>query len=226
MEAHGQTDPQPVMAASPPQPEPVDPQPVPEPEEVSFDQAKAEQAPSEPQKQEKPEDVLDILVPKSEPRVWQIGPRQYVQKELSFLQKMQWFALVGDVMDKALSGPNGMSLNSLFESPARGGTMTLADFRDADMFVQAIGKLVAVAPKFLVDSYCIWLNVPDYEKDLVAEQMAQSPAEGGLSDEQGIEIIEVFIDQNYAALDRFFRELVARLQRRVQNQMETASKAR
>jgi hypothetical protein len=173
---------------------------------------------------------VDILIPKAKSVTWQIGPegmrREYVQRPLSFIAKMQWFSLVGEVLDKALSGPEGMSLNSLFNAPGREGQLSMTDFRDADTFVQAVGKLLAVAPDFLVRSYSIWLNVPDYERDLVAEIMALPPDEGGLTDDQGMEIIETFIDQNYEALDRFFRERIGSLQKRVQARVEEAAQSR
>lgn len=165
---------------------------------------------------------LDILVPKADPHTWTFGPEDmeftFVQKPLSFIGKAQWFALVGEALDKALSGPNGMSINSLLSAPTRGGQMSITDFRDADMFVQAVGKLLSAAPNFLVESYCIWLNVPDYQRRDVADIMKLPEDEGGLSDEQGMEIIEVFIDQNYEALRRFFSDRLGNLAKRVRSQ--------
>lgn len=191
--------------------------------EVEF-QPEAVEESVEPKPVEKPEekeDVLDTIVPKKEPKVWTIGPtdiqRTYVQKPLSFIAKMQWFSLVGEVLDKALSGPDGMSLNSLFSTPVRGDALRMADFRDADTFVQAIGKLLAAAPEFLVDSYLIWLNVPDYDRDITRDLMKLPPDDGGLTDEQGMEIIEVFLDQNYEALADFFTLRISQLQKRVQH---------
>lgn len=165
------------------------------------------------------QDVLDAIVPNAEPHVWTIGPpdteRTFVQKPLSFIGKMQWFSLVGNVLDKALSGPQGMSLASLFSAPNRAGQLRAQDFRDADTFVQAISKLVAAAPEFLVDSYMIWLNVPDYDRGTVRELMNLPADEGGLSDDQGMQIIETFLDQNYDALASFFGERLQALQNRV-----------
>ena len=175
---------------------------------------------AKPKEPEEPEDVLDTLVPRKEPVSWVIGPedmqRTFVQKPLSFIGKMQWFSLIGDALDRAMSGPSAMSINSLFESPMRNGQVRAEDFRNADTFVQAVGKLLAVAPDFLVKSYCIWLNVPDYDRTIVGEMMMLPPDEGGLSDDQGIEIIETFLDQNYEALATFFGEKVGKLQQRVQ----------
>jgi hypothetical protein len=206
---------------------------VPEPgvQDVDYTQAKIDQSPEtdSPQNpQEDPAEVLDALVPRGEPRLWKLGPNgelEFVQRPLSFIAKMQWFALVGDVLDRALSGENGMSVNSLFSAPQRpDGSFSVDDFKDADTFIQAIGKLLSYAPDFLTKSYCIWLGVPDYQRDVVGRIMAMPPEEGGLTDEQGVEIIEIFIDQNYEAIDRFFRELVAGLQKRIKARAAAASR--
>src|ERR1044072_8022438 len=112
---------------------------------------------------EQPINQIEILVSK-DPKVWEIGPegaqRTFIQKELSFIGKMQWFSLIGDALDKALSGPNGISVNAIFSAPAsaRAGTFTAADFADADTFVQAVSKLLSAAPHFLVDPYRIDLK--------------------------------------------------------------------
>lgn len=211
------------------------PKPKPNPTgsvEVDFEQAKAE---AEQDNNVKPqaapeEDALDTLVPKAEPKTWAIGPeadrRQYVQRPLSFISKMQWFALIGEVVDEAMSGSNAMSVNSLLAAPqGRGGNLTMADFADADTFVQAVGKLLVHAPDFLEKSFCIWLGVPDYEHEIARVYMALPPEEGGLSDDQGMEIIEVFIDQNYEALDSFFRERLGQLRDRVEARQKKSNES-
>lgn len=175
--------------------------------------------------EEEPEDVVDVLRPKAEPKQWTFGPEDmplvFIQRPLSFIQKMQWFSLVGGVLDKAMSGENPVSVNELLTNPtsSRRG-MTLEDFRDADTFVRAIGKLVVHAPKFVTDSYCIWLGVPDHQKQVVSEIMAYPEEEGGLTDDQGLEIIEIFIDQNYDALADFFGDKIGALQKRVSQRQE------
>ena len=208
--------------------------------EISFDQAKAEDGdtapegqplvdPTEPP-QEPAEDVIDILKPKAEPHTWTIGvgdyERTYIQRPLSFFAKMQWFSLVGEVLDKALSGEHKMSMNSLLSTPGRGGALSIADFRDADTFMQAIGKLLSYAPDFMLDSYVIWLGVPGQERESAKLIMAFPEEDGGLSDETGVEIIEVFIDQNYDALDDFFRKRIGDLRARVEQRQKLAKEKR
>ena len=217
-----------------PEPQPVAPVPS-EDVEVDYDKVAAEakqdeEAVTEAQQRED-EDVVDILVPKADVKQWTIGQgdlqRVYIQRPLSFIAKMQWFSLVGEVLDKAMSGDGALTVGNLLSGPqGRGQSLNMADFRDADTFVHAIGKLLIYAPDFLTRSYCIWLNVPEFERDVAMELMKQPPEEGGLTDEDGIEIIEIFIDQNYEALDRFFRERLGDLQKRLQARAKVAQESR
>lgn len=175
------------------------------------------------------EDVVDVLRPKAEQKQWKFGPEgmqvTYVQKPLSFIGKMQWFSLIGEVLDRAMGGENPLTVGNLMSGPGlRGGGLSANDFRDADTFVHAVGKLVRYAPEFLTDSYCIWLGVPEHEREMVKVFISNPPEEGGLSDEAGLEIIERFIDQNYDAIDSFFREKLGMLQKRVQARMEDRNK--
>ena len=182
------------------------------PDDADFDQKP--EAPVQDAKEES-EDILEAIIPSAEPRVWEIGGEKYIQRPLNFLGKMQWFSLIGNALDRALSGENAISVNSLFTAPTRGGEMRAEDFRDADTFIHAVAKLLSVAPNFLVDSYCIWLNVPDYERPLVVEQMKLPVEDGGMSDDMGMDIIETFLDQNYDALANFFGDRIGKLQQRV-----------
>lgn len=193
-----------------------------------IDQAPPQQA-AQPQAKAE-EDVVDILRPKAENKLWAFGPNgefEFIQRPLSFIGKMQWFSLVGSVLDKSMGGENALSMNSLLSAPqGREGSLTMNDFRDADTFVHAISKLLVEAPDFLIKSYAIWLGVPSHQRPLVEEVLSQPPELGGLTDEQGVEMIEVFIDQNYEALDRFFRDRIGQLGKRIQQRAAAVAESR
>lgn len=164
---------------------------------------------------------LEVLAPKTGAKKWAIGSetmtREYVQRELSVVGKVQWFSLVGEALDDMLSGDNRLSLNSLLTPPEiKPGQPVMQQFADADTFVHAVGKLLSLSPEFMTKSICIWLNVPDYEWDLVEQLMKMSPEDGGLSDDDFEEIVAVFLDQNYVAIERFFTERFPRLRNRLQ----------
>lgn len=219
--------------------------------EVSYDQALAEENGDQPQGQavrpapqrspeaeaakQQAEETIDLLAPKRGARQWSFGKDKdgnpvvtYTQRELSVITKTQWFSLVGEFLDDALGGDNPISLNTLLAPPpgVRPGQFSISDFQDADTFVQAIGKLLIKAPDFLVKSICIWLAVPDYEWELAETLMKQSPDLGGLSDEMAEEIFATFIDQNFIAINNFFRERFGRIRARYQARAREAEQSR
>lgn len=193
----------------------------------------------EPETEDETTDVIDTITPKAKPKTWKLQQKSpegevieeesYIQRPMSFLAKMKFFALVGEVIDKSISGDDdkeGIRLSALFELPGeRGGQLRAEDFREADMFVQGVGKILQYAPDFLEKSYCIWLNIPDFQEDWAISVMNQPVEQGGLTDDDGLEIIEIFIDQNWESLESFFREKIASLRDRVnqhRDQDETA----
>jgi hypothetical protein len=185
----------------------------------SIDQAEPHQA--VPIQTATPASDAEILSPAVKSKQWVIGPekmeRTYIQSELSVIGKFQWFSLVGEILDDSLTGDGKISLNSLLTPPEIvAGKPVMQQFADADTFVHAVGKLIKISPKFLTDSVCIWLSVPDYEWDLVGQMMKMSPTDGGLNDDQFEEIFNLFIDQNLPSIERFFRERFPRLRDRWQ----------
>lgn len=201
-----------------------DQQPEERPQEITTEQPENSQEP-EQESETSPvttlEEDIALLTGTESSKKWVIGPeamqREYLQRELSVVGKVQWFALVGDILEKALSGNKAISLNSLLSPPEiKPGQPVMQQFVDADTFVHAAGKLLVYSPDFLQESVCIWLGVPDYERDLVKDMLAMSPTDGGLSDDDFETMFNHFIDQNYMSIERFFRVRFPRLQKRLQ----------
>lgn len=141
----------------------------------------------------------------------------YVQQPLSFFGKMELFSTLGGAVEKALSEDGGLSLSELLDAPRRtGASLSAQDFADADMFVKGIAKLVQFAPELLKDIYCISLRVPRQERLYVKELM-----EDQITDEQGIQLLSSFVDQNWDVMRGFFYEqiqpLVENITKRVQD---------
>lgn len=222
------TRPRPGPNQAPPQQAPPLPQ--------NFDQAEPEPEPvetdAENQRAAAQED-MEALVAKVAAKEWHIGPegdlgRDYLQEELSVIGEIQWFSLLGEFLDKAMTGEGAISLNALLSPPQRRNSeqFQVRDFQDADTFIHALGKLLVFAPEFMEKSICIWLSVPDYEWDLVREYMKMSPSRGGMSHDMFEDILAIFIDQNYTSIDRFFRERYGRLRARYQARAKEASQSR
>lgn len=165
------------------------------------------------EKNTEPQDSpVEILEPSAKVTSITIGGQEYVQRPLNFFQKMDLFAVLGDALDKAMSGPNGLSLNSLLDVPdAREGSLTSEDFLDADAFVRAVARLIQFAPELLQDVYCIILGVPRNRRADFKPVL-----ENELSDDEGFQIIETFIDQNWEVLRDFFGQRIQPLITKVQ----------
>jgi hypothetical protein len=173
-------------------------------------------------KTEEPVDELGILVPRKQPVVRKVGKgdeaREYVQRPLGFFQKMRLYEILGEAID-TLATDEGDVLRAVFGSGDRAddivGLGRNAMMRDADSFLRLIGKLATQAPDLMLDLYVLFLAVPPNEQPWARITMQKSPDEGGLTDEEGIDILEVAIDQNAEAIRSFFVEKLTGLSRRI-----------
>lgn len=169
---------------------------------------------------------LDAIEPRGAHRKQRIGPQSgvheyYVQKPLSFFGKMQFFEVLGRAVDTAMAGDNGLTLGSLFGGSPKmitpGGEVTFENLNDADVFVKGIAKLSSYAPELITELYCIFLGIPQGDRPWAREAMQKSEEDGGLSDDDGVEILETFIDQNGEAMRAFFVDKLQPLLARARN---------
>lgn len=159
------------------------------------------------------EETLDTIVPQVEPRTVILDDgvgnrREYVQTKLGLFQKVELFAHLGNAVDKATSGEDGLSIGSVLGGGTLGGG---SSGFDAQTFVQGVAKLAAFVPDVLQNFYCIVLNVPMDERAWAVSVMSRPEADGGFSDEEGIEIIETFFDHNGEDIRDFFGQKLGRL---------------
>ena len=171
------------------------------------------------------EDLTESIEPSAAHKTVTIGQgdfsRTYTQKPLSFFQKLEVFGLLGETLDKSMSGPDGLTLAELLDGPGSvGSTLSDQNFTDADTFVKAIARLVQYAPDLLANLYLIVLNVPRGERFLIRDLMELPEDEGGLSDEDGFGILETFVDQNWTVMVDFFNSRVVPLFNKVTQKVQ------
>lgn len=161
----------------------------------------------------KDENIVDLLKPKTDPQKvtlkYEDQEAEYIQKPLSYFGKLEFFSTLAEAVDIAMQ--TGLSVNGLV-----GGGIGAEDLTSTDSFMLAIAKLMRYAPDVLKDSYCIFLDVPFADRPWAKQAM------DNLSDEEGIAIIETFIDQNYEAIENFFRERIAKVVKRVNQNRGTS----
>ncbi len=170
---------------------------------ANVDQQKA--TPKGEKDENKLDQQLDQIEPKSAARIQILGlekeEREYVQRPLSYFGKLEMFGVLGTAIDRALTeGLRFTDVIGTIPGMSSGGGVTV------EGFMQAVGKLASYAPDLLLDLYTIWLGVPREERWEARRLMTLPESEGGLSDDDGIEIIETFLDQNAEVLKDFFNQ--------------------
>jgi hypothetical protein len=191
---------------------------------------------AEPEEEE--EDPLEILEPKAEPRMWIIGKppekggeedewSRYIQRPLGYMSRMRFFALVSGTVAKAMKEGGGISIGGadFLGTDAgslrdRAESLRSEDFEDAGSFMALALQLIGTVPDFLIECYAIWLDVPMQERNWFRRVLNQScdPEHNrwGITDDQGLEMVEIFIDQNYKDIREFFSGKLPALAKRVQ----------
>jgi hypothetical protein len=171
-----------------------------------------------------PDSPIETIEPSAQWRDQKIGVEPnvfvYTQKPLSFFQKMEVFAVLGSALDKAISGPSGLNVEDLMGVRERGADLTERDYADAQVFLKAIARLVQYAPDLLADLYVILLSVPRQERVFVQSMMELPEDEGGLSDEDGLQILETFVDQNWDVMVDFFKERITPLFQKISQKVQ------
>lgn len=157
------------------------------------------------------DDFLDQIQPKGAVREWIVRDlsegaplyeRMYVQRPLSYFGKIEVFGLLGATIDKAMQ--DGLSVDSVMQM----GDVFAGQSTSADAFLGGIARLAMYAPDLLMELYCISLAVPRGERDWVKSVWDRSVTDGGLSDDDGIAILQTFVEQNGEALRDFFTERI------------------
>lgn len=161
-------------------------------------------------------EVLETLAP--EEVYYKLGEGDteitLVQKPLSFFGKIEFFSVVGKAVQKILI--DGGSLSELLETPDFDPSVPLSsNVTDADVFVKALSKIIESAPELLKDLYLVILAVPKGQRDYYALRLEE------LTDDQGMQILDTFVDQNWEVMVGFFTEkmlpLFNKISKKVQN---------
>ena len=200
------------------------------PELKSDDQAAAEEVVQEA------EEAMDVLEPKVDAKRWVIGkpPEQggketeysvYTQLPLGYMARNRMFSLIGRTMSAAIKSTGGAvgGMEDVFGAGGgtlieRGRRLGARDFQDASQFFTLAMELVGYAPDFLSDFYAIALEVPIGERgwfrEVIESPYRPNDDRWGMSEDMGVEIIEIFIDQNYEDIRRFFTERLPKIGKR------------
>jgi hypothetical protein len=150
--------------------------------------------------------------------------RDYEQKPLSYIAMIQFTGLLGRKIDEAMAGPEGLKIESIAEIAevvqlaSAGGQLSAGAFAGIDSFVSGLAKISSYVPDVIEEAMCIWLRIPFRDRMLVREIWAKPVDEGGLSNDDGEEMMTLFLRQNYEEVERFFVERLRRMGKVVQEE--------
>jgi len=199
--------------------------------------------------EERQPELIEVLTPMREPKRWvfidkreiinaqtgepeihEIGKYVFVQRPLSYFRKLEFLKTVSDAVKELMEGPDGLSFQEVVDMLSQitptgpGGSITPEMLADGETIVKLITKLGAEAPGLMLDLYALFLNVPAEEKPIFRELVSRPVDLGGLSDNDGIEIMEIFVDQNVDVMRDFFKQL-GRLGRRANQRLRDGGSA-
>jgi hypothetical protein len=208
---------------------------APPPSKVPSAQQQNGDVPSEAEVKEA-EEALKILESAVDGKRWVIGkpPEEggketeysvYTQLPLGYMARNRLFSLIGRTFSLAIKATGGSvgGMDDIFGAGGgslieRGRRLGARDFQDATQFFSLAMELIGYAPDFLSDFYAIVLDVPVSERGWFREVIEQprrpDDDKWGMSEDDGILMIEIFIDQNYEDIRRFFIERLPRIGRR------------
>lgn len=180
------------------------------------------------------EDALKAMLPEKPHRIWYLHvvdadgvewDLRYVQSELSFFEKQDFTTLIGKYFERFADGEFGISIKDLFSDEIRTqiripteATPEVAErlVEENASLIKAIIKVVNELPDLQMEIILIALGVPTNERPAVAKTLRGPVWKGGLTDEQGFDILKTFITQNAVAIRDFFlkkaRDLVEHFQ--------------
>lgn len=162
---------------------------------------------------------------------------EYVQKPLSYFAFLEFTGLLARKIEEAMRGDDGITIKDIVET-TKGAlpfmvdgdhieeVITKQDFNGIDAFVQGLMKLVSYIPDVIEECQFIWLRVPRRDRAFVREIWGKSPSDGGLSNDEGEEMMTIFIQQNYEELESFFVDRLPRISRTTQAMRAIMTKIR
>lgn len=166
------------------------------------------------------EDVIEVLQTSIENYEEEIGGYVYTQKPLTFFGKVEFFSVLAEAIERALS--EGITLGEILDDLPDSTDLSAGGFREADVFIKALAKVLRVAPDLLTDIFAISLGV---KRNARREFFV---ALEDIEDEQAVRILDHFIDQNWDAVMDFFKKqvtpLIVNVSEKLQPSESTSSK--
>lgn len=160
--------------------------------------------------------------------------KRYVQAQLGLFQVEEFSTRITGIVDSFMKGEFGIKIGELFrgevEMPVTIDAEATQSFVDEnEQLINAFVKLVQIIPDLRLDITVWSLGVPRLEQPWAKEQLSEPPYRGGLSVEDGMDILIMFIRQNVSLLRKTLlgkaRELAEEFQSQIASDETPTSSA-
>lgn len=137
--------------------------------------------------------------------------KTFVQHELSFLPKLKFIRLLSGTLRMSSTDEQGGI--GVFISEAIAGLQSQNQQEMASEFLTTILALAELAPDFMEEAIILALSVKPEDQAWAIEAIQN------LDDNQGLDIVEVFIAQNGASLRDFFTKRLSKIGARLNQEL-------
>lgn len=143
--------------------------------------------------------------------------KRYVQAQLGLAGVEEFSTRLTEVVDSFMKGEFGIKVGELFRGEVEMPVQLDADETQAfvdenEQLITAFIKVLQIVPGLRLDITVLALGIPRLEREWAKGQLSEPPYRGGLSVEEGFDILTMFIRQNAVLLRRTLlgkaRELV------------------
>lgn len=193
---------------------------------------------------ERSEEAVEALMPSTSTRVLEmklllLGPDghltdqfrdfEYVQATLGFGPIQDFFNKIGKEIKKFAKGEYGMNIADLIGGDIRqkisapnelSGEQVQKLVDDNQAIIDVFLALIREIPELEWDIIALSLGVPRGQIEWFKLAITEPPHRGGLTIDEGFDILKVFVRQNAAAVRRFFEDQGKALFQEIQEALE------
>lgn len=138
--------------------------------------------------------------------------RTFSQHEMGFMTKLKFYRLLSGTLRLAVVDDQ-VQANSIQGIAQKYFGGDVEDSTDNSQMIKGLLKLVELSPDFIEEAYVYALNAKPKDREWLYESL------DSLSDDEGIDILRVFVLQNGESIKDFFTEKLPKLWREIESQI-------
>jgi hypothetical protein len=163
-------------------------------------------------------------------------PIKFTQATLGLFPAQEFITMMTRIINDVLEGKYEVDVMQLFRDRDKLQNASVPTDLDEDSvertieewkpYIQGFLKLVDVVPGLQQDIIALSLGVRKRDREIFKERIAEAPHNGGITIDQGVDIIKIFIRQNAKVLRRFLGRQIREIGEELMNALEEERKVK